>query len=130
MEDRGSAAGATLLVCDDEDVLRELIRATLYDRYTLVEASDGDEALRLARDRRPDLILLDMMMPGRSGVDVLDELRSDPELAQVPVIMLTARTQAADRETAEQAGAERFLAKPFSPADLVMLVDDVLRQSA
>jgi CheY-like chemotaxis protein len=123
------SSGATLLICDDEDVLRELIRATLDDGYALVEASDGDEALRCARDRRPDLILLDMMMPGRSGLDVLGELRSDPELAPVPVIMLTARTQAADREAAEEAGAEHFLAKPFSPAELVAVVADVLERT-
>jgi CheY-like chemotaxis protein len=120
------SAEATLLICDDEDVLRDLIRATLEGRYALVEARDGDEALRCARDRRPDLILLDMMMPGRSGVDVLRELRSDDQLAHVPVVMLTARTQAADREAAEEAGADHFLAKPFSPTDLLALVDDVL----
>ncbi len=115
-----------LLVCDDEDVLRALIRDTLDDRYVLVEATDGDEALRCARYRRPDLILLDMMMPGRSGLDVLRELRGDRSLAEVPVIMLTARTQAADRQAAEDAGATRFLAKPFSPAELLALVGAVL----
>lgn len=122
----GSTARATLLVCDDEDVLRALIRDTLDDRYVLVEATDGDEALRCARYRRPDLILLDMMMPGRSGLDVLRELRGDRSLAEVPVIMLTARTQAADRQAAEDAGATRFLAKPFSPAELLALVGAVL----
>lgn len=124
-----AAAGsteATVLICDDEDVLRDLIRATLDERYALVEARDGDEALRCARDRRPDLILLDMMMPGRSGLDVLREIRSDPALAEVPVIMLTARTQAADREAAEQAGADRFLPKPFSPAQLISVVEEIL----
>ena len=126
MDERGSAAGATLLICDDEDVLRELIRATLDAHYTLVEASNGDEALRCARERRPDLILLDMMMPGRSGLHVLAELRSDAKLADVPVIMLTARTQAADRETAARAGADRFLAKPFSPRELISVVDELL----
>jgi DNA-binding response OmpR family regulator len=125
MEAMGSSR-ATLLICDDEDVLRQLIRATLDERYTLVEARDGDEALRCARERRPDLILLDMMMPGRSGLDVLGELRSDPELAPVPVIMLTARTQAVDREATQEAGAERFLAKPFSPRELLAIVSDVL----
>jgi len=126
MDARGPLAEATLLVCDDENVLRELIRASLAGRYALVEASDGDEALSLARERRPDLILLDMMMPGRSGLDVLAELRGDPALAEIPVIMLTARTQAADRETAARAGADRFLAKPFSPLELVFVVEELL----
>jgi CheY-like chemotaxis protein len=117
---------ATLLICDDEDVLRDLIRATLGGQYALVEARDGDEALRCARERRPDLILLDMMMPGRSGLEVVGELRGDPELAEIPVIMLTARTQAADRETAARTGADRFLAKPFSPLELTSMVEELL----
>lgn len=128
MDVQGSKAAATILVCDDEDVLRELIRASLDGRYPLIEAADGDEALRCARERRPDLILLDMMMPGRSGLDVLAELRSDAELAEVPVVMLTARTQAVDREAAASAGADRFLAKPFSPGDLLAVVEDILEQ--
>ncbi len=128
--DRGGSAGATLLICDDEDVLRDLIRATLDGQYALVEARDGDEALRRARERRPDLMLLDMMMPGRSGLDVLGELRADPRLADVPVIMLTARTQAVDRDAAEEAGADRFLAKPFSPGELLAVVNDVLERAA
>lgn len=66
------------------------------------------------------------MMPGRSGLEVLRELRSDPKLAQTPVIMLTARAQAVDLEAAEAAGADRFLAKPFSPAKLVELVEELL----
>ena len=85
-----------MLVCDDETVLRELVRATLgQGRYTVVEARDGHEALAQARSERPDVILLDVMMPGRSGDDVLRELRSDPATAATPVIMLTARAQAA-----------------------------------
>lgn len=115
----------TLLVCDDEDVLRSLIRATLRD-YAVVEARDGDEALQQARAIRPDLILIDMMMPGRTGLEVVAELRDDPSLASTPVLMLTARTQAADREAAESAGADRYLAKPFSPSELIGVVAELL----
>lgn len=115
----------TLLVCDDEDVLRSLIRATLAG-YTVIEARDGDEALAHARQLRPDLILLDMMMPGRSGLDVLAELRRDPNLAGTPVVMLTARTQVADREAAEATGANRYLGKPFSPLQLIAVVEELL----
>jgi CheY-like chemotaxis protein len=114
-----------LLVCDDEDVLRSLIRATL-SGYTVIEARDGDEALEQARQLHPDLILLDMMMPGRSGLDVLAELRRDPALARTPVVMLTARTQVADREAAEAAGADRYLGKPFSPLQLISVVEELL----
>ena len=116
-----------ILVCDNEDVLRDLVRASLGGNgYDLVEARDGDEALPLARDTKPDLVLLDMMMPGRSGLEVLAELRADPELAETRVVMLTARTQAADREAAAEAGADRFLTKLFSPLQLAALVEDML----
>jgi len=118
-----------ILVCDNEDVLRDLVRASLGGNgYDLVEARDGDEALTLARTVRPDLILLDVMMPGRSGLDVLAELRADPELAETRVVMLTARTQAADRGAAAEAGADRFLTKPFSPLQLAALVEDMLAE--
>lgn len=116
----------TILICDDEQVLRALVRASLAPTgYRILEAGDGDEALTLAREHRPDAILLDMMMPGRSGVDVLEELRRDPELAGTPVLMLTARTQTSDREAAEEAGATRFLEKPFSPRELAAVVAEL-----
>lgn len=114
-----------VLVCDDEDVLRALVRASL-NGYDVIEARDGGEALLVARGERPDLILLDMMMPGRSGIDVLRDLRADPTLAAIPVVMLTARTQPGDREAAAGAGADRFLGKPFSPHDLAELVSELL----
>ena len=118
-----------ILVCDNEDVLRDLVRASPGNNgHNLVEARDGDEALALARDTKPDLVLLDMMMPGRSGLDVLAELRADPELAETRVVMLTARTQAADREAAAEAGADRFLTKPFSPLQLAALVEEMLAE--
>lgn len=127
---RGDAGAVPrILVCDNEDVLRALVRASLGGNgYDLVEARDGDEALALARDTKPDLVLLDMMMPGRSGLDVLAELRADPELAETRVVMLTARTQAADREAAAEAGADHFLTKPFSPLQLAALVEDMLSE--
>ena len=117
-----------ILVCDDEPVLRSLIRAALGDDYDVAEASDGDESLALVRELRPDLVILDMMMPGRTGLDVLTEVRGDPELAQTKVLMLTARTQAADIEGIMRAGADRYVPKPFSPAQLVVAVDELVEQ--
>lgn len=116
-----------ILVCDDEPVLRALVRASLEDVYDLSEAGDGDESLRLARELRPDLIVLDMMMPGMSGLDVLRELRSDDSLNGIRIIMLTARAQFADRLAATETGADHYLAKPFSPAELGATVADLLR---
>ncbi|MFY9578759.1 MAG: response regulator [Gaiellaceae bacterium] len=118
---------STVLVCDNEEILRDLVRASLHGNgYSLIEARDGDEALDAARRVRPDLILLDMMMPGRTGIEVLEELRRDPELRGIPVVMLTARAQVGDREAAERAGADRFLAKPFSPLELARVVKEFL----
>jgi CheY-like chemotaxis protein len=119
-----------VLVCDDEEVLRSLIRATLEGDFEIVEVTSGDTTLERARAERPDLIVLDMMMPGTSGLDVLNELRSDPELGSIPVLMLTARTQRSDRDAALNAGADRFLAKPFSPIELVGVVTELLAERA
>jgi CheY-like chemotaxis protein len=121
----------TVLLCDDEEVLRSLVRATLDDDgYSILEARDGDESLELARSARPDLIVLDMMMPGRSGLDVLQELRKDPELENTPVVMLTARARQSDRDAAVAAGADRYLSKPFSPLELISVVEDLLDRRA
>jgi CheY-like chemotaxis protein len=120
---------STVLLCDDEEVLRQLVRATLDNgEYEIVEAADGDESLELARSIRPDLIVLDMMMPARSGLEVLRELRQDPALSRTPVIMLTARARQADQDEAAAAGADRYLAKPFSPLELISLVEDLLER--
>ena len=120
-----------VLVCDDEQVLRALVRATLDEAgHEVVEARDGDEALAQARAHGPAVILLDMMMPGRSGIDVLAELRRDAALCETPVVMLSARTQLSDRETALAAGADRYMPKPFSPLELARVVEQLLEQAA
>ncbi len=124
-----AADRVTILVCDDEPHMRALIRATLDGSgHELVEATNGDESIEIARDARPALILLDMMMPGRTGLQVLEELRRDGEFADTRIVMLTARTQASDRSAAASAGADRFLAKPFSPLELLGLVDELLAE--
>ncbi len=116
-----------ILICDNEDILRGLVVASLErDDYDLAEAVDGDDALEQARVLEPDVIVLDMMMPGRSGLDVLRELRSDERVADTPVVMLTARAQTSDIAAAEEAGADHFVAKPFSPAALAELVRSIL----
>jgi two-component system phosphate regulon response regulator PhoB len=116
-----------VLVCDNEEALRVLVRGTLeLGNYEILEARDGDQSLELARKFEPDLIVLDMMMPGRSGLEVLADLRAEQRFAETPVIMLTARAQAADRATALEAGATRFLPKPFSPLELASTVEELL----
>jgi CheY-like chemotaxis protein len=107
--------------------MRNLIRAALEERhYTIVEACDGEESLELARKVCPDLVILDLVMPGRSGLDVLAEFRSDPVLAATPVVISTATRRSLDPDSAADFGADRYLSKPFSPSELVRVIDELL----
>lgn len=119
----------TVLVADDEDFLRLLVVETLRG-YRVVEARDGDEALARARETTPDLILLDWMMPGRNGLEVLRALRADAATRDVPVLMVTAKVGAAERAALQAAGASGFLAKPFGTAALRARVDELLGADA
>jgi len=117
---------ATVLICDDEPSLRELIRISLDGPYEFVEADDGVESLELARRVRPDVVILDMMMPRMTGLEVLNALRSDAELADTPIIVLTA--QPATREQALDAGADVVMVKPFEPEQVAAAVQEVLAE--
>jgi two-component system, OmpR family, response regulator MtrA len=111
---------ATILICDDEAPMRQLIAASLDGSgYTVLQANDGATAVELARSHRPDAVVLDVMLPDRSGLDVLAEIRAEPTLANVRVIILTARAQRSDHDAALAAGADLFMAKPFRPSQLV-----------
>jgi CheY-like chemotaxis protein len=118
-------SGAKVLICEDDPSLRELMRLALGD-YAFAEAADVGEAIELVQQFRPDLLLLDVMMPGGSGLDVLAKLRLDPELAETPVLIVSAFTGDADRRAAQNAGANRFLAKPFDPDELAAIARDLL----
>ncbi|HEX9733980.1 MAG TPA: response regulator [Thermoanaerobaculia bacterium] len=115
-----------LLVEDDED-LREVVRITL-EKPTLhiLEARDGMTAILLARQVIPHLILLDWMMPGMDGLEVIHALRGDPDTAGIRIIMLTARDQREDIDRGLEAGADAYLVKPFSPLELVRTVEAAL----
>jgi DNA-binding response OmpR family regulator len=115
---------ATVLICDDEPSLRELIRISLDGPYEFVEADDGDESLELARRVRPDIVILDMMMPRRSGLEVLAALRQEEDLADTRVIVLTA--QPATREQALEGGADVVMVKPFEPEEIAAAVEELL----
>ncbi len=115
---------ATVLICEDEPALRELIRVSLDGRYEFAEADDGLECLEVAREVRPDIIVLDMMLPGRNGIDVLRELRRDSDLAGTPVLVLTA--QPGTRDDALREGANLVMDKPFDPDDISAAVKEVL----
>jgi two-component system, OmpR family, phosphate regulon response regulator PhoB len=114
----------TILVVDDEPPIVDLVRFTLEDAdVRVVEASDGAEALVVARQTIPDLVLLDVHMPGLDGFEVCRQLRREPSLARTPIVMLTAAGQEADRARGRAAGADEYLTKPFSPLALLALVE-------
>jgi CheY-like chemotaxis protein len=124
----GTVAGvlATVLICDDEPSLRELIRISLDGPYRFVEADDGEESLEIARSIRPDVVILDMMMPRRNGLEVLSALRKDKDLSDIPVIVLTA--QPGTRENALREGADIVMVKPFEPEQIAAAVEEVLAE--
>jgi CheY-like chemotaxis protein len=119
---------ATVLICDDEPALRELIRISLAGQYSFAEADDGEQSLEIARRLRPDVVILDMMMPRLSGLEVLTELRSDEALSDVRVIVLTA--QPGSRDDALREGADLVMVKPFEPDQISAAVEEVLADRA
>ena len=109
-----------VLLIEDEPNITEAIRFVLArDGWSVTTHGDGATAAAAVRAARPDIVILDVMLPGRSGFDILDELRADPATAALPVLLLTAKGQTADRARAERAGASLFMAKPFSNADML-----------
>ena len=119
---------ATVLICDDEPSLRELIRLSLDGPYRFLEADDGEESLELARRERPDVVILDMMMPRLNGLEVLSELRGEEGMSDTAIIVLTA--QPAVREEALRAGADVVMVKPFEPDQITAAVEEVLAERA
>jgi two-component system phosphate regulon response regulator PhoB len=124
-------AGQRILVVDDEPDITALVAYHLAKAtYRVTTAANGREALRAAREERPDLIVLDLMLPGLSGYEVLAELRRQDETKDIGVIVLTARKDEPDRIKGLSLGADDYLPKPFSPAELVLRVGAVLRRLA
>jgi len=115
-----------LLIADDETGIRELVRMTLEsDAYEIVEASNGEEAVALARELHPELVLLDVMMPRLDGFEACLKIKEDPATSDIVVVMLTARAQESDRELGQAAGADEYFTKPFSPVALMRLVEEI-----
>lgn len=120
-----------ILIVEDQPDIRKLIRMTLeFEPYDVHEASDGVNGLRLAGDVRPDLMLLDVMMPGElDGLQVCKRIKADAELRGIRVVLLTARGQARDLEAGREAGADEYLVKPFSPLQLIETIERLLSEA-
>ena|SRR5579884_3985299 len=117
-----------VLVADDNVHARRLVQLTLgHQNYTYLEAEDGGDALSLARDERPDLVILDVMLPSLDGLAVCRELKADPALAATPVLMLSCVADRGIASRGEAAGALRYLTKPFSPSQLLAEVEQLVK---
>ena len=127
----GEPGPATVLVAEDSAATRALLLRVL-DRgvFRVLTAADGEEALRLAREHRPGVVLLDVEMPKLDGWEVCRRLKAEPDTAGMPVLMLTARAQDEDRHSGMEAGADGYVTKPFSPRELVERVTALLAQRA
>jgi len=126
MEPENSPAKRILIV-DDEVSLRALVRVNLeVDGLEVSEAVDGIEAMNMLKESQPDLILLDIMMPGKDGIEVLEELAADEKLRGIPVILLTAKGELEDLERGAALGARGHITKPFDPEQMVRTVKAAL----
>ena len=117
---------STILIADDEKEIRDLLRLYLENEdYSIVEAADGMETMAVVREKKPDLCLLDIMMPGKDGLSVLKEIRKE---SNIPVIMISARTADAERILGLDLGADDYIPKPFNPLEVVARVKSNLRR--
>lgn len=120
---------ARIIIADDDEIMGEIARdALIAGGHGAGLVTDGAEALRVIKARKPDLLILDCNMPGLSGVLVLRELRNTPALCDLPVMMLTGRRSAQDVDLAMFAGANDYMKKPFDPDELLFRVDELLAQ--
>ena len=120
-----------VLLIEDEPNIIEAIRFLLTREGWQVDThSDGTDAVDVVREKNPDLVILDLMLPGQSGMEILRDLRATEGFADLPVLMLTARGQSRDRVMAEKAGVSRFMTKPFSNTEVLTAVRDLLAQAS
>lgn len=124
------AANKRILVADDEPDVLHLVSTNLKNAgYNVLKAEDGPSALNQARETLPSLIVLDLMLPEMSGLEVCKVLKKEPTTSQIPIIMLTAKAEEVDRIVGLELGADDYMTKPFSPRELVLRVKSVLRRA-
>ena len=128
MKDNNNASHRVLVVDDEPDITALVAYHLAREGYRVSTAANGAEALRSAQEERPDVVVLDLMLPGVSGYDVLSDLRARPDTREIGVILLTARREEADRVRGLTLGADDYLTKPFSPRELTLRVAALLRR--
>ncbi|UII56747.1 response regulator [Cytobacillus spongiae] len=120
-----------ILIAEDEEILRMLIVDTLEEEeYIVDEAEDGEEALKLIEENDYDLLILDYMMPGLTGLEVIQKLRGEEYQSNVKILMLSAKSQKHEIDRVLEAGADFFMEKPFSPFQLIERVEEILHEQA
>ena len=118
---------ATILVVDDDPVILQLLQVNFeMEGFTVITAADGQEGVDRTRADRPDVIVSDVMMPKKSGLELVAELKGDPDTASIPVLLLTAKAQQADIADGLEKGADDYVTKPFEPLELVDRVNRLL----
>lgn len=117
----------TILYVEDNEFNRKIVKQLLAQtRYRLREAADGETGVRMAQEELPDLILMDVQLPKMSGLDATRRLRADPRTAAVPIVVITSYALSGDAEKAKEAGATAYLAKPYSPRDLLAKIREIV----
>jgi DNA-binding response OmpR family regulator len=117
-----------ILIADDNENIRDALTYLLEDEgYDLLLAKDGADTLRKVRERRPDILFLDIMMPEMNGYDVCRTIKNDPQLKSTYIIMLTAKGQVAEQERGKEVGADEYIVKPFSPMEILAKVKQILQ---
>jgi len=117
-----------ILIADDNENIRDALTYLLEDEgYELLLAKDGADTLRKVRERKPDILILDIMMPEINGYDVCRTIKNDPDLKSIYVIMLTAKGQVAEQERGKEVGADEYIVKPFSPMEILARVKSLLQ---
>lgn len=125
-----AANGQKILVVEDEPDISKLVSYNLaQERFKVLTAEDGEQALKVIQREKPNLVVLDLMLPGLSGMEVCKILRDRPETAKLPILMLTAKASETDRVVGLEMGADDYLAKPFSPREMVARVRAILRRA-
>lgn len=125
-----ATSGQKILVVEDEPDISKLVSYNLaQERFKVLTAEDGEQALKLIQREKPNLVVLDLMLPGLSGMEVCKILRDQPETAKLPILMLTAKASETDRVVGLEMGADDYLAKPFSPREMVARVRAILRRA-
>jgi DNA-binding response OmpR family regulator len=118
-----------VLVVDDEEYIQHILNFSFgAEGYDVVTAADGEEAIKMAKSEKPDIIVLDIMMPKMDGYEACKRLKTDPRTKNIPVILLTAKGREVDRKMGSQAGADDYVVKPFSPGRLIERVEGMMKR--